>query len=82
MLSRTISVMWVVSTLGGSTTVQPRAIASSRRAGSTHRAGKPKVGSVVRSPGRAGRPPVGSITSTWVGRNSPRPASISLMRME
>ncbi len=82
MLSRTTSVMWVVRTEGGSTTVHPRAIASSRRPGSTHNAGRPNVGSMVRSPGKGGRPPFGSITSNWVGRSSPRPASISLMRIE
>ena len=44
-------------------------------------AGRPNAGSLVRSPGRSGTPPFGSIASSMVGRNSPRPASISLTRI-
>ena len=82
MFSRTTSVRCVVSTLGGSTTVQPRNIASSLIAGSIQIAGNPKAGSRVCSPGMPGGPPFGSIASSIVGRNSPAPASISLMRIE
>ena len=82
MFSRTTSVRCVVSTLGGSTTVQPRNIASSFSAGSIHSAGRPKAGSRVGSPGTGGVPPFGSIASSMVGRSSPLPASISLMRIE
>ena len=54
MVCRTISVRWVASTLGGSTTVQPRNTASSRSDGSIHSAGRPNAGSMVRSPGQVG----------------------------
>ena len=55
MFSRTTSVRCVVSTLGGSTTVQPRNIASSFSAGSIHSAGRPNAGSRVASPGTGRR---------------------------
>lgn len=80
MFSRTVSVRWVASTPAQSTTVQPRASASSRSASSIHSAGRPKVGSVVRSPAIAGTWPEGSIARCSGGRSRPRPASISFTR--
>ena len=70
-----------MTTVAGSTTVQPLSIASSRSPGATHIAARPKVGSTVASPGSAIGLPCGSMTRSMVGRMSPRPTSTSLIRI-